>query len=412
MLKQYDINVYKILKFSQSVIMMKETRMNNHHSKTAIIIGGDISGLCAAVALKQAGLTPLVFDRNDMQPHYDVPLFLFVNALNALEHLGLADSVRSLGVPARRGKIRSWRGDDLFKMSAGGAGKRYGAPSFVVHRADLRETLLAELGSEYIRPHAQFIGFEQNVAGVTAWFADGSMVRGDVLIGADGLRSRVRGQLFGHKPPRYAGYTSWRAVTHIGHTDFVPGIGFESWGYGQRFGLVPLRGGYVFWFAMRNELEGLWATPHCWKRHLLDAFHDWHAPIEAVISATDETDIVHTDIYDRAPLPHWSVGAVTLLGDAAHPMTPDLGQGACQAIEDAVVLAECLHSNTDVLTALQQYDTRRLQRVNKIVLQSRWLGRISQLSNPLAVGLRDTVLRWVPSRAQAQQLGWIWRYQM
>jgi 2-polyprenyl-6-methoxyphenol hydroxylase-like FAD-dependent oxidoreductase len=228
-------------------------------------------------------------------------------------------------------------------------------------------------------------------------------------VGADGLRSRVRASLFGPARPRYAGYTAWRAVVEHGEELLPRGTGFESWGRGARFGCAHVGEGRVYWFATRNaregERDGPPGGPSGPRAELLQRFGTWHSPIGDLIRAADEDAILRTDIYDREPLGgRWGRGRVTLLGDAAHPMTPDLGQGAAQALEDSVVLARCLQESGATAGALRRYERLRSARTAMVVRRSRRLGRVGQLENPLLCLLRNRVLAMTPPKAQLRQL--------
>jgi 2-polyprenyl-6-methoxyphenol hydroxylase-like FAD-dependent oxidoreductase len=178
----------------------------------------------------------------------------------------------------------------------------------------------------------------------------------------------------------------------------------ESWGRGRRFGIVPLNDGRVYWFATANAAEHGRDPAGQLKLRLFNAFRGWHAPIEAIIAATPESAILRNDIYDRDPLSRWTHGHVTLLGDAAHPMTPNLGQGACQAMEDAVVLAACLSGTRDVDAALRHYEARRIPRTSRIVLASRRIGDMAQWENPLACALRNLLVRATPTAIAERQM--------
>jgi 2-polyprenyl-6-methoxyphenol hydroxylase-like FAD-dependent oxidoreductase len=291
-----------------------------------------------------------------------------------------------------------------------------GVPSAAVHRADLQELLLRRLGRQNVRLGAECSGFEQDDEGVDVLFADGSRERGDLLIGADGLRSTVRAALFGPEEPRYAGYTAWRAVVRPGRSLLPWGSAFESWGRGARFGCARIGGGRVHWFATKNapegERDGLPGSPSGPKASLTELFGGWHHPVPALIAETDEGAIRRDDIYDREPLAaSWGRGRVTLLGDAAHPSTPNLGQGACQAIEDAGALSRCLGGtgNTTapdgVASALRRYEDLRRERTAWIVRRSRAIGRIGQMENALLCGLRNAALKAGPAPAPPVRIG-------
>lgn len=373
-----------------------------------MVAGAGIGGLTAAIVLRRAGFEVAVFERAPLLEAVGAGLLLAANAQKALGQLGLAEAVARLGTPASAAEIRSWNGEVLASIPAAELEKKAGASSAAVHRADLQALLVREVGEGTLRLGAEVKGFEQDERGVTAFLASGGEERADLLVGADGLRSSVRAGLFGPENPRYAGYTSWRAVVEPGEELLPWGTGFESWGQGARFGCAHIGKGRVYWFATANApvggKDGPPGTPAGPRATLLRRFGTWHHPIEDLIEATDEHAILRTDIYDREPLgERWGEGRVTLLGDAAHPMTPNLGQGACQAIEDAVVLARCLREG-DATDALRRYERMRSGRVAMVVRRSRRVGRIGQLENPLMCWLRDRAFSMIPPKAQMRQL--------
>jgi 2-polyprenyl-6-methoxyphenol hydroxylase-like FAD-dependent oxidoreductase len=372
----------------------------------AIVIGAGVGGLSAAIALRRVGIETVVFERARELREIGAGLSLMANASKALNGLGLAGALRGIGVPIGVAKIRTWRGEVLSRIPVWKLSEKVGARSAAVHRADLQGTLLRELGDEAVRLGAACTGFEQVGGGVRAFFADGTDERANLLVGADGLRSTVRQGLLGDGAPRYAGYTTWRGVA-APEDGLVPaGEALEVWGRGVRFICAPVGRGRVYWAVAKNAPEGEQDAPNGATREaLLDLCAGWLEPVEALISATEEAAILRTDIYDRDLVKkRWGEGRVTLLGDAAHPMTPDMGQGACQAIEDAVALAGCLEEGEDVGVALELYEARRTRRTATIVRGSRRMGRVAQLQNPLACRLRDAALGAIPPRLQMKQL--------
>jgi 2-polyprenyl-6-methoxyphenol hydroxylase-like FAD-dependent oxidoreductase len=257
------------------------------------------------------------------------------------------------------------------------------------------------------------VGVEQDSEGVRACFANGQEVRGAVLIGADGIRSTVRAGLWGAESPRYAGYTAWRGVARVAR-DPPPGAeaGFEAWGCGARLGAVTIGGRRVYWFATRNAPEGEADSPRGRKADVLDLLSGWHPTMRALIAATGESAILRHDIYDRLPRARWGQGRVTLLGDAAHAMTPNLGQGACQAIEDAVVLADALRGAADPVAGLRAYESARAPRTARIVRQSWLMGRIGQWEQPGLCRVRAAVMRAMPERLVLAQLAPVLSYRV
>ena len=362
----------------------------------AIIIGAGIGGLASGIALRRAGFEVEIFERAEVMQDVGAGLSLWANALHALDLLGLTASIRGLSTPYAAAGLCTWDGRVLSAPTPGFE-QRFGV--VVVHRAELLETLVDAFGPSGLNLRAHCAGVRQDGSAATAVCADGRHAHGDVLIAADGLHSVVRAHLHGDRPPRYSGYTAWRGVVEF-DTDRVRAS--ESWGHGVRFGQVPMRGGRVYWFATENVPEG--GRNRDEKAHLLRLFQGWHAPIEDLIRATPGTAILRNDIYDRPVLDRWGGGRLTLLGDAAHPMTPNLGQGACQALEDAVVLARCLRQEPNPSTALRRYEAERLPRTNRLVTLSRRAGAIGQLQHRVAVSLRNAMLRRIPARVQERQL--------
>ena len=381
-----------------------------------MVAGAGIGGLSAAIALRRAGFEVIVFERAAELREVGAGLLLAANAQKALGRLGLARAVASLGTPASAGEIRSCHGEVLASIPAAELAKKVGASSAAVHRADLQALLAREAGEGTLRLGAEVKGFEQDESGVKLFLAGGREERADLLVGADGLRSEVRASLFGPEKPRYAGYTAWRAVVEPGEGLLPWGTGFESWGRGARFGCAHIGGGRVYWFATANAPEGgqdgPTGSPAGPGATLLRRFGTWHRPIADLIGAAEEGAILRTDIYDREPLgERWGEGRVTLLGDAAHPMTPNLGQGACQAIEDAVVLARCFREGGATAGALRRYERLRAGRTAMVVRRSRRVGTIGQLENPLLCRLRDRILAMIPPKAQLKQLEEIMGYE-
>ncbi|HEX6107838.1 MAG TPA: FAD-dependent monooxygenase [Ktedonobacteraceae bacterium] len=381
--------------------------MQSSVSKRAIIIGGGIGGVTAAIALKRAGLDVTVFERAEELQEVGSGLPLWTNALRALHKIDLTDELEKSGVQVTSLSVSTWSGDAMADARNDKYLKRLGTITIVVHRAELLALLLKTLGEDRVQLGTTCVGFTQDATGVCARFADGQEARGDVLIGADGIHSVIRTQLFGLIKPGYVGYTCWRGLAHITRT----GLETWAWGKGCQFGIIPMSQGRVYWFVQKYAPEGEKDKPGGRKNEVLELFHDWHDPIPAVIEATAETDVLRNDIYELKHLRQWSHGRVTLLGDAAHAMTPNLGQGACQAIEDAVALGECLKNTTDIPGALKLYEKRRVTRANRIALLAHLIGQVVQWENPILSGARNTIFRRMPLSMIIKRLMWMLDYQ-
>ncbi|HKW00571.1 MAG TPA: FAD-dependent monooxygenase [Vicinamibacterales bacterium] len=366
----------------------------------AVVIGGGIAGLTTAIALDRAGVGVDVYERVDSLGEIGAGISIWLNALRAFGEIGLADTIKSFSVPAGEAGLRTFDGRLLVGPRHTSLARRLEDVAVVMHRADLQRVLVDAFGHGRVRLGKACVGVVQDDAGVSATFADGHVARGDVLVGADGLHSAVRAALHGDRPPRYSGYTAWRGVVSFDHAKVLPG---ESWGPGRRFGQIPMSDGRVYWFATDNAPAGGRAAAGE-KAELLRLFSGWHAPIEALVEATADRAILRNDIYDRPPLARWGDRRITLVGDAAHPMTPNLGQGACQAIEDAVALARCLKGADDVVAALRAYEASRIRRANEIAEASRRVGMIGQIENRWAIAARNTFVRLIGGRLQARAM--------
>jgi 2-polyprenyl-6-methoxyphenol hydroxylase-like FAD-dependent oxidoreductase len=374
----------------------------------ALIVGGGIGGLAAAIALLRARIDVEVFERADEIREVGAGISLWTNALHALDRIGLTEELRPTFVnnPPSAG-LRSWDGTPITPPLSVELASRLRALCVVTHRADLLAGLLRSLGERHVRLGARAVTFEQTVDGVVVRFADGRSASGDLLIGADGLNSIVRAGLHGNQPPRYSGYTSWRGVVQFDTSRVDP---CESWGHGARFGHAGMNGNRVYWYATLTTPEGGRNPDE--KAALLQIFRNWHAPIPSLVEATESSAVLRNDIYDRPVSTAWGSGRVTLIGDAAHPMTPNLGQGACQALEDAVVLGQSLARQRDVPAALQEYERLRIPRVNPIVIRSRQVGWLGQWRQPLAVAARNALLKRVSARQQVEQLERVVNYRV
>lgn len=366
--------------------------------RKALIIGGGIGGLATAIALKQIGLTVEIYERVTTLREVGAGLSLWANAIRALDYLGLGETIRALALPETSGAIRTASGDLLMYNTNQQLQAKFGELSVMVHRAELHDQLRAALNQD-LHLGLECVAVTEDAQGVRVAFRNGEHAFGDLVIGADGLHSQVRAELHGQQPPRYAGYTAWRGVVAFDHSRLQPG---ETWGRGARFGQVPMQGGRVYWFATHNSSPGQQSADGE-KAELLRLFSAWHDPIRALIDATPASAILRNDIYDRPPLRTWGRGRITLLGDAAHPTTPNLGQGACQALEDAVVLAKALQATADIATALRTYEARRIPRTTMIVNRSLRVGQVGQWANPVAVAGRNWLVKHLLARFQEQQ---------
>jgi 2-polyprenyl-6-methoxyphenol hydroxylase-like FAD-dependent oxidoreductase len=370
----------------------------------ALIVGGGIGGLTTAIALKRTGREVLVLERAPELWEIGAGISLWPNAVKALRGLGIGDEVEAAGAAAHDAAFRSWRGAQLGASITTRLQGRFGAPLVLVHRARLQAALRRALGPDGIRLGAECVALDQDELGVTVRLAGGGVEDGAVAIGADGLRSRARTIVFDDGAPRYAGITAWRGVVPLEDTLRRRMSGGESFGQGSLFGVARLNGSQAYWWASARRRESDGQEPAAEKSSLLRAFAGWHAPIPELLEATPPEAIIRTCLYERPPLPRLSVGRIALVGDAAHPMLPNLGQGACQAIEDAVCLADELAATEDVVAALGRYSAHRGPRTAAVMNASRQMSQIAHLRNPFAAGLRNALLRASPASISLRRL--------
>jgi len=376
----------------------------------AIIIGAGIGGLTTGIALEQAGIDVEIYERVPEMKAVGAGLTLWANAIYALDKIRVGNAIRDFGVVAKAGGIHSMTGDNVMVTDTATLEHQVRIPTIVIHRAEL-QAVLEEAFNDVVHYAKQLRCYQQHGDKVCAYFEDGTQTEGDILIACDGIHSVVRQQMFPESKPIYSGYTAFRGVVDFDHEQIANMWG-ESWGYGNRFGITPLNQNRVYWFATANAPEHHFASVKFRQQALLQMFNGWHHPIQDLIAETPDDAILQNDIYEIARLATWQAGHVILLGDAAHAMTPNLGQGACQAIEDAVTLGQIFGETSDIDTALARYQERRIPRANNILKQSQLMGKVGQIENHLLCHLRNTAFKYLPNSIRMKTLIGVIGYQV
>ncbi|WP_327357680.1 FAD-dependent monooxygenase [Streptomyces sp. NBC_01304] len=355
----------------------------------AIVIGGGIGGLTAAVALHQQGWSVTVLERAASLEPVGAGIGLAPNSQRALDVIGLGDRVRDLAGWAGDGGMRTARGRWLARTSTAAIQARFGGSLIAVHRAELVDILTSALPAGCLRTSAAARLVDPGGADRRAVVSTGGEeLEADLVIGADGINSGVRKVLFpDHPGPVYSGFTAWRIVLDAPDLSFEP---HESWGRGRIWGTHPLKGGRIYAYAAAVTPEG--GRAHDDERaELARLYAGWHDPIPAIIEAADPAKILRNDVRHMAePLPAYHHGRTALLGDAAHAMPPTLGQGGNQAIEDAVVLAHHARSAADL--DLATYTEERLPRTGAIVKQAVRTAKLEMLDNAALGAVRNAFI--------------------
>jgi 2-polyprenyl-6-methoxyphenol hydroxylase-like FAD-dependent oxidoreductase len=384
------------------------TRIRTSSSRRTLsvgIIGGGIGGITTAVALHRAGIDVTVYERAVALREVGAGMMLWPNATRVLKALGVLEKVAAVSGASDHFLVRASWGKILMDIPLG----HFDAPALCARRADLLDALLSAVPVASIRLNHYFDFFERRKRGVALHFAGGASSEHDVVIGADGIRSRVRSQLLGPHEPIYRGYMVWRGLAHMPGT-VASGCNSETWGRGKRFGILTTGLDRFTWYATANTAEDHIDSPEGRQHELLRLFAGWHEPVERLISATPEGTILKKGAYDLGPLKRWGAGRIMLLGDAAHPCTPNLGQGGCMAIEDALVLAKSLKVEGSPELALHRYESIRRKRTRHVQQRSLLMGHIGQWENRLVTGGREVVTSILPAKIFERNLRRVYSY--
>jgi 2-polyprenyl-6-methoxyphenol hydroxylase-like FAD-dependent oxidoreductase len=363
------------------------------------IVGAGLGGLSLALALQRVGFSPRVYDQTPALGEVGAGIGLWPGALRSLAEIGIAEWFWKLPVCRfRRAETCSPDGRVLTGFDVSGI---TGGEGFVVRRTDLHRAMLEQLDPARLTLGAELIGLSQDSDGVTLRFADGRTAGADIVVGADGLRSVVRAATVGSSEPRYSGETCYRGMARVSVTD--TGILREVQGRGRRCAVHPLDDDHVYWWAAVRTPAGWQDDPTQRKEVLAQAFRGWEFGFPEALAATSADSILRNDLFDRPALKQWSHGRVTLLGDAAHPTTPNLGLGGCMAIEDGLVLARALAENGgQPAAAFAQYEQERHKRTARVVRMSAMFGRMGSLTGPRQARLREAVMSHTPTALMAR----------
>ncbi|HIG8794731.1 FAD-dependent urate hydroxylase HpxO [Raoultella terrigena] len=339
----------------------------------ALVMGAGIGGLSAAVALKAAGISCEVFEAVQEIKPVGAAISIWPNGVKCMNLLGMGDITETYGGPLRYMAYQDHRhGKTLTRFSLAPLVERTGGRPCPVSRSELQGEMLNFWGRDAVRFGKRATRVEEDDDGVTAWFSDGTTARGDMLIAADGSHSALRPYVLGFTPERrYAGYVNWNGLVEIDEA-IAPADQWTTFvGEGKRVSLMPVANGRFYFFFDVPLPAGLAEDRSTLRADLSRYFSGWAAPVQELIARLDPATTNRIEIHDIEPFDRLVRGRVALLGDAGHSTTPDIGQGGCAALEDAVVLGETFRDGGDIAAALRQYEARRCERVRDLILKAR-----------------------------------------
>jgi FAD-dependent urate hydroxylase len=364
----------------------------------ALIIGGGIGGLTTAIAFKRKGIDFEVFEAAPELRAVGAGIWLGGNAMNVYEKLGMAGAIKAISFYQQNVFIKDYTGRILQQVDNEIIRKKYGSGTQSIHRAALQQVLAEEISGK-LNLGKKCTAIFQDANGATIHFEDGTQAHGDFVVAADGIRSAIRENYVTHAQYRYSGQTCWRAIADIDLPEKEQRKSSEVWGYAK-----GLRASYsqvgkdqvYFWVTKAMPAGSQFRNPEA-----LQLIKEWLEPfrtgmMQTVIRNIQPERLIHSDLYDFKPVTKWHDGKIVLLGDAAHATTPNLGQGASQAIEGAYVLAASLCNTHTPEAAFALYQQKRIARVKKVVDTSWMLARMTNLGSPVLRKMRNWFIRATP----------------
>ena len=390
-----DLNLMWVYRRTAVSSQLKKDNTNKMAEKKKIaIIGGGIAGLTFACSLKSKEYEIHIFEKKEQFGEIGAAISVFPNALCVMDELGLLNTILESSGQFKTIYLKTDKGTILSKSEP-----KSDYPVICIHRADLHSILLNNIDAKLYNNYGLKDLTQLDNGQLSLTFENDKVKVFDAVIGADGIHSAVRKHIINDGEPIFRGYNIWRGVVK---TNFDIGSASETFGKGQRVGIVPIKDGVYGWWATCNEAYMQDDKPETTKEKLNRLFGDWHYPITDLINNTEH--ILKNSLIDRKPQKGWTKGNVTLIGDAAHPTTPNLGQGGCTAIEGAYLLAKCIDKYGLTEKAYNRYEELHFDRAKQINQESLRLGKIGQLSNPLAISLRNLLFYITPSRISVKLL--------
>jgi len=366
--------------------------------ETVNIIGAGIGGLTTALTLKQKGLHINIFESSAEIKPVGAGIILANNAMQVFQKLGIQDKIEKAGNKISYMKITDANLTKISVVDLAEYEKKYGVHNIAIHRGALQKILANEIGYDNINLSKRLSKIEKaDLFKLT--FEDNTTIESKLVIGADGIKSAVRNQLFGEGILRNANQKCWRGICEIDLPQKYLNELNEAWGKGKRFGFVNIGDKKVYWYALTNS-----KNVKTEQVNLTEMFKEFHNDILNIISATKKEQIIVSDIIDLKPIDKWQNENVCLIGDAAHATTPNLGQGACQAIEDAYVLGKLLDSGITIENTFKEYENARRKKAHMIVNTSWTVGKMAHIENRFGIWLRNFIMKNLPKSANKKQM--------
>jgi len=358
-----------------------------------LINGGGIAGLTCAIALQKLGIETVVYESTPEKKPVGAGLVIQSNAISALEYLGIEDKIIEAANPINQLVILDEKAN-VIKIQKPSSGNRELFSGLAIHRHTLHQILKSYLQENILFTNKKALSFSYINEKVILHFEDGSTAEGDFLVSTDGINSNIRLQLLPDSKPRYAGYFCWRSV--IDNSELRITAATETWGTKGRFGIVPINENKIYWYATFNSNQFDVKINHYSLKNLHEHFADYHLLVRQILEKSSDDNLIKNPICDIKPLNQFAFSRVLLIGDAAHATTPNLGQGACQAIEDVMVLHKEIALGKGISSAFRSFERRRVKKTKFIIETSRKLGAIGQFENKFLISLRNMIFKLTP----------------
>ncbi|MFV8346467.1 FAD-dependent monooxygenase [Flavobacterium sp. ZB4P13] len=370
-------------------------------TETVNIIGAGIGGLTTALTLKQKGLNVTIFESSAEIKPVGAGIILANNAMQVFQKLGIQDKIEKAGNKISYMKITDTQLNTISVVDLTEYERKYDVHNIAIHRGELQKILANEIGYNNINLSKRLSKIEKAEL-FKLTFEDNSIVESKLVIGADGINSVVRNQLFEKSTLRNANQICWRGICEIDLPQKYHNELNEAWGKGKRFGFVKISDKKVYWYALANS-----KIVKSDEVNLTEYFSEFHSEILSLILATSKDQIIVNDIIDLKPIKKWQDKNICLIGDAAHATTPNMGQGACQAIEDAYTLGKLLDEGIALEETFAEYEKLRIKKAHKIVNTSWTVGKMAHIENDLGIWFRNKMMKIIPKSVNKKQLDMI-----